>query len=81
VTIHNVQEFGHRANLPLLAPRLDAKPLLQLWNQPHSIIVAVDMEIGHQFVVWPNPIRRNIRDSLKQLIDEIARLSHGAPRR
>ena len=78
--IHYSQELGHRADLPLLAPRLDTEPLLQLRNQPHPIIVAVDMEVAYEVVVRANTVWRNYCDSLKQFVNDIARLSHGAPR-
>jgi len=54
--------------------------LLQLWNQPHSIIVAIDMEVAHEVMIRANTVWRNYCDSLKQFVNDIARLRHGAPR-
>jgi len=43
VTIYHREQFSHGANLPLPTLRLDAEPLVKLWNEPHSVIVAVDL--------------------------------------
>jgi len=43
VTIYHREQLSHGANLPLPTLRLDAEPLVKLWNEPHSVIVAVDL--------------------------------------
>ena len=80
MTIYHREQLSHGANLPLPTLRLNAEPLVKLWNEPHSVIVAVDLEIPNQVVIRKNAAGRDVGKALKQLEDEIARLADGHPR-
>ena len=80
MTIYHREQLSHGRNLPLLTLGLDAEPLVKLWNEPHSVIVAVDLEIPDQLVIRKNAAGRDVSNALKQLEDEIARLADGGPR-
>jgi len=52
---------------------------LELGNQPHAIIVAINVQVAHQFVVQTNAAGWNYSNPAKELKHDVPRLVDGAP--